>query len=286
MAKIDQFESVFKAADKPQFLYEPIGFENVLVITDLNDEAAASHCQQVEQLLAGLNETATPTYQMITGNEFSTVASLIQQVEEAKPDLICMYRNLHSPASDFPYSLGIYVDVMAQATQIPVLILPHPDTSQAAGQQADVIERVMAITNHLAGDHQLVNYAAALTPVSGCLYLSHVEDKAAFERYAATIGKIPDIDTEKSQEQILNQLLKEPREFVHSCREAFAAAHLMLQIEDVVVLGHRMKDYQRLLQEHGIDLLVMNTKDEDQLAMHGLAYPLAVELRHLPLLLV
>ena len=286
MTQIDQFESVFKAADKPQFLYEPIEFTNVLVITDLNDEAAANHCQQLEQLLTGLNDTVAPTYQMITGNEFSTVASLIQQVEDAKPDLICMYRNLHSPASDFPYSLGIYVDVMAQATPIPVLILPHPDSSQPTGEQTDAIERVMAITNHLAGDHQLVNYAAALTPASGCLYLSHVEDKGTFERYATTIGKIPEIETEKAQEQILNQLLKEPREFVHSCREAFSITQLMLKIEEVVVLGHRMNDYQRLIEEHGIDLLVMNTKDEDQLAMHGLAYPLAVELRHLPLLLV
>ena len=38
--------------------------------------------------------------------------------------------------------------------------------------------------------------------------------------------------------------------------------------------------------EHGIDLLVMHTKDEDQLAMHGLAYPLAIELRDIPLLLI
>jgi hypothetical protein len=30
----------------------------------------------------------------------------------------------------------------------------------------------------------------------------------------------------------------------------------------------------------------MNTKDEDQLAMHGLAYPLAVELRDIPLLML
>ena len=35
-----------------------------------------------------------------------------------------------------------------------------------------------------------------------------------------------------------------------------------------------------------VDLLVMNTKDEDQLAMHGLAYPLAVELRQIPLLML
>ena len=38
--------------------------------------------------------------------------------------------------------------------------------------------------------------------------------------------------------------------------------------------------------EDEVDLLVLNTKDDDQLAMHGLAYPLAIELREIPLLLL
>ena len=45
-------------------------------------------------------------------------------------------------------------------------------------------------------------------------------------------------------------------------------------------------DYRRLIAERNVKLLVMNTKDEDQLAMHGLAYPLSVELRDTPLLLL
>lgn len=286
MTQIDQFESVFKAADKPQFVHESVEVNKVLVITDLDGEPAAAHTDQVRQLLGTLGGSAAVQYQTISGDQFSTVASLIQQVEEAAADLICMYRNLHSPASDFPFSLGTYVDVMTQATQIPVLILPHPDRTSPAAQETTVIERVMAITDHLAGDHRLVNFAAAFTPQAGCLFLSHVEDKSAFDRYTATIGKIPSIETEKAPQQILNQLLKEPHEYIRSCRDAFSAGEAPLRIEEVVVLGHRMQDYQRLIEEHAIDLLVMNTKDDDQLAMHGLAYPLAVELRHLPLLLV
>ena len=42
----------------------------------------------------------------------------------------------------------------------------------------------------------------------------------------------------------------------------------------------------RALKAHAIDLLVLNTKDEDHSAMHGLAYPLAVELRNIPLLML
>ena len=34
------------------------------------------------------------------------------------------------------------------------------------------------------------------------------------------------------------------------------------------------------------DLLVMHAKEEDQMAMHGMAHPLAVELRSVPLLLL
>jgi hypothetical protein len=56
--------------------------------------------------------------------------------------------------------------------------------------------------------------------------------------------------------------------------------------EAVVTIGHRVNEYRSLIEKHGVDLLVMNTKDEDHSAMHGLAYALAVELRHTPLLML
>ncbi len=57
-------------------------------------------------------------------------------------------------------------------------------------------------------------------------------------------------------------------------------------IEHLVVFGHHLSEYKRLIDEHAVDLLVLNTKDEDQLAMHGIAYALAVELREIPLLML
>ena len=47
-----------------------------------------------------------------------------------------------------------------------------------------------------------------------------------------------------------------------------------------------IREYQNLIEEHQVDLLVFNTKDHDQLAMHGLGYPLAIELRQIPLLML
>ena len=57
-------------------------------------------------------------------------------------------------------------------------------------------------------------------------------------------------------------------------------------MESRVKLGHQLADYRGLVEENEIDLLVMYTKDDEQLAMHGIAYPLAVELRATPLLLL
>ena len=59
-----------------------------------------------------------------------------------------------------------------------------------------------------------------------------------------------------------------------------------MTVEEVISTCHRLSEYKQLIANHAVELLVMHTRDEDQLAMHGLAYPLAVELRHIPLLLV
>ena len=100
------------------------------------------------------------------------------------------------------------------------------------------------------------------------------------------IARIPTIDTAGARETIARQLLKQPRDFVQSCKSVLADAGVKTRIEEIVRFGRQISSYRSLIDEHDIDLLVMNTKDEDQLAMHGLAYPLAVELRDTPLLMV
>jgi hypothetical protein len=47
-----------------------------------------------------------------------------------------------------------------------------------------------------------------------------------------------------------------------------------------------LRDYRKLIQDHDADLLVLNTKDDDQLAMHGRAYSLSVELTNVSMLLL
>lgn len=282
--KVDQFESVFRSAAKDPFQYEKLEFRRILVVTDQEADAAAPFLEDVKGLLL---EVGSESEWNTLGNEdYSSVESLLVAVKEAQPDLVVTYRNLRSDAWKWPYILGEYLDALIQIAEPPVLVVPHPEAGRASGHAMQDTDVVMAMTDHLTSDHRLVNVAARLTSANGKLFLAHVEDEQTFERYMETISKIDTIDTEAAEEAIRQQLLKEPSDYITSCTRILAEQQLPLEVESHVGMGHHLDEYRLLLDEHEVDLLVMNTKDEDQLAMHGIAYPLAVQLRRVPLLLL
>lgn len=283
MTNIDQFESIFKKADKPQFQFEDVDLDKMMVVTDDDHSQTDKFTDQVIDFLDTTLLEAEIKWHKVSGNEHTSVNDLLDIVDKVKPDMICTYRNLHAPASDFPYSLGVYIDVLSQVTDMPVLVLPSPNRSAEIPTSTD---NVMAIADHLTGDHHLVSYAARLTTKDGSLFLTHVEDEVQFERIMSVIGKIPSIETEAARESILAQLLAEPHDYIASCAKVLTEAKLPIQVKETITVGHSLRDYQRLIDEHKIDLLVVNTKQEDQLAMHGLAYPLCVELRDTPILML
>ena len=285
MSKIDEFESLFKSASKPVFHVEPVRIKNVVIVVDIEKDVAGEFVERVENFLKVLNSVdLTIETTIVDGDDFQSVQQLLDIVKGKSADLICTYRNLHGSAADFPFSLGEYVDVLTQVAEIPVLLLPRPE--HLTDKMLANTDRVMLMTDHLAGDNRLVTYGALFTQDHGKLILAHVEDEQTFLRYMQVISKIQDIDTQIAEQAIMDQLLKEPRDFIVSCEEGLKEAGLPLEIEPVVTVGHHLADYKKLVIEHETDLLVLNTKDEDQLAMHGLAYPVSVELREVPLLLI
>ena len=219
---------------------------------------------------------------------FTSIQQLLDRVDQHDVDLICTYRNLHTPAADHPYSLGGYIDVLTQATDTPTLLLPSLEVLATANPSplADGTRHVMVITDHLAGDHQLVSRAAHFVTDDGELILSHIEDQRAFDKYIGAIEKIPDLDSEIARQTIRQQLLAEPVDYIESCRRVLEERGVGFTIRPLVSFGNKLDDYRRLILEHHVDLLVMPTKDDDQLAMHGVAYPLVVELRQIPILLL
>ena len=287
MTHIDHFESMFRAAAKTPFVYQPLVIRRILLVSDLDSGKAESYQSQVRHFLRVL-DGHDPEYGLITNGQFDGVTDLLCQVESFAPDLVVTYRNLRTPVQDHPHSLGTHVDVLTQVMSSPVLLTPRP-FAEAQPQDADHWDgtsHVMVITDHLAGDQRLVNMAVALTLLNGKLTLSHIEDQQVFERYMHAIQKISAIETENARDAISGQLLKEPHDYIVSCRETLQACETAITIEEQIAMGHHLSEYKRLVDEHDVTLLVMNTNDEDQLAMHGLAYPLAVELRKTPLLLI
>ena len=291
MDKVDQFESAFRSADKEVFRYRRLAIRSVLVVTDLTGDEAARFTADVRALTASLAANDDVTYVTITGDRFTSPKDLLDIVERQRPDLIVTYRCLHSQAWRWVFTLGAHIDVLTQATETPVLLLPHPardggDETRGANAAPGATDRVMAVTDHLTGDERLVNAALAFAEPAGTLFLSHVEDDSVFERYLDVIGRIPEIDTELARECLRAQLLKEPADYIRSVSAAVTEAGVACDIRELVSMGHHFKQYRELVESHEIDLLVLNTKDADQGAMHGLAYPLAVELRDTPLLML
>ncbi len=284
MTKIDTFESVFKSADKPVYAHRRVEIARVLVVTDLTDAEANPLVSQVRTFLSVLGEN--PDWRHLGGGDFATVGRLLEQVESAAPDLIVTYRHLHSNAWQWPHSLGAYLDVLTQATAIPVLVLPHPDADRALPHAIANTDCVMAITDHLTADARLVDYALRLTASSGACWLTHIESQRQFDHFLGAVEKVPEIETDDVRELVEAQLLKEPRDYIESCRRVIEAAGVHARIEAIVAMGDRIETYRTLAEDHRVDLLVLNTMDGDQLAMHGQAYPLAVELRGIPLLML
>jgi len=282
MSKLDQFESQFRAASRTTYEYQSPELQSVMVLSDLEDDAERRFIAECKRLLP---DHWSGTIEPVRHAEFSNIGDLLARLQKQQPDLIFTYRHLGTDAWQWPYSLGVNLDVLTQATASPVMVMPHP------GRSGDVpgtpnTQVVMAITDHLTGDHHLVNYGAHFTAAGGELHLTHIEPTAHFDRVLEAISKIPGIETEAARTEIQARLLKDPRDYIQGCREVLQARVPDLTVVETVVMGRRLSEYRRLIDEHQVNLLVMNTKDDDQLAMHGMAYPLAVELRDLALLML
>jgi hypothetical protein len=176
LSQIDQFESVFRSAVKAVFEYSKIDIRSVLLVTDLDAEAAGTFQKSIQNFLKHPATEVEREFFIITGDEYHSTNDLLELLTQYSPDLICTYRNLHSNAWRFPHSLGEHLDVMLQKTDIPIMVLPHPEANYQAEHALKDTTDVMVVTDLMAVNDRLINYAAAFTKPDGNLYLTHVED--------------------------------------------------------------------------------------------------------------
>ncbi len=280
---IDRFESIFRRTERERFTYVDIPIESIAIVTD-QDAAAAEETKKV--LLEVLPRLETvDSFRFITGDQYSQVSELRELVDQERTDLIVTYRHLHDSELVPEHSLGVYVDVLTQTTSIPVLVLPGTagQPKPIAGRDAD---RVMVVADHISGDARLINYGVRVCRSGGTIWFCHVEDDKTYSRYMHAIERIPEIDTTAARDLVKNQLLREATMYIDDCVTELKEKGPRISFQSVVRMGHHLRQYRELVEEHGIELLVINTKDDDQLAMHGMAYSLSVEMTEVPLLLL
>lgn len=275
MDHIDEFESMFRRAERESFQHVKVPIESVVFITDQTAEESERRRQEILSFLPMLKHVNS--WREISGDQYANVAELLAKLDEDQTDLVITYRHLHEQSLIPQHSLGVYLDVLSQVTTIPVLVLPgtsaHPEPLSG-----NICDRVMVVADHISGDNGLINYGSRMCPDNGTLWLCHVEDDAVFERYMRVIERIPQINTEQARELIASTLLKEAQDYIDTCIVELKEARPSVTYENRVTRGHFLEQYSELIQSSGIDLLVTNTRDEDQLAMHGLAYSMSVEL--------
>ena len=285
MIELDQMASQFRASVKERPVFAPPRVERILLITDLPRDEGRGLLEQIRRFLRVLEARALIEWSVRGQPELGGVRDMLAIVEAQKPDLIVTYRHLFEEEKDLPHSLGTYADMLTQATTTPVLLLPNPSSPRFEAATANT-DRVMVVTDHIVGDDRLINWGLRIVETKGTLILSHVEDDATFNRYMDVISKIPGIDTELARNKIDARLLKEAREYLESAKEGVDKHQGGVDVEILVRRGHTVRDYEALVASREVDVLVLNTHDEDQVAMAGMAYSLAIELIDKPLLLL
>lgn len=286
MSNIDQFESLFRSAVHDVYEYSKLNFSNLLIVTDLEAVENEEFSTQVKKFLLVTKLFENAKWHSLARGDFLTTSELLDAVSDIKPDIIFTYRNIYSTAWKHPHSLGEHLDVLIQKTDSPIFILPHPDAGYAMDHAMENRDVVMALTDHLSNDHALVNHAVCFTQDKGRLYLGHIEDIDTFNRYINAISRIQTIDTEDAKEKLAKELLKQPRSYIHSVIEHLKDEKVNIDVRSEVSFGHHLSEFRKRIEDYKVDLLVMNARDHQQMAMHGLAYPLAVELRQIPLLMI
>ena len=274
---------MFRRAEREPYVYADVPLDSVVLVTDQPSDQTESLRTQLASFLPRL--AAAGDWQTCGAGDFSNVQELLDHVERLQPDLVVTYRHLFEESIVPQHSLGVYLDVLTQVLDAPVLVLPGTAVDPAPLDR-EPGKCVMAVTDHIAGDDRLINFASAVTPAEGEMWLCHVEDDAVFSRYMQAIERIPEIDTDQARRLIDQQLLKDAGDFMETCRGELQKQRPDVTFHVNISRGHRLTQYRNLVESHQVDVLVVNTKDEDQLAMHGMAYALSVELIDRTLLLL
>ena len=287
MSNVDQFESAFRSAIRPVYEPQSVRLAKILLVTDLSEAETIELERALKPYFSRLSVVHDSTsWQHLCQDSVDSTAQLLEQVEALQPDLICTYRNLNTNDWRYQKSIGSRLDTLISHANRPILIIPHPESGHAAEHALQQSKIVLAITDHLSAEQQLIDFAIAFIEPDGELVLTHLEDENDFNRYLDAISKIETIDTELATRELAAQLLKGPKAFVNSCRDRLSTLRPDVTVTDVVRFAPNIDCFRDLVREKTADLLVLNGYDHREPGIHGLAQVLINETRQIPTLVI
>jgi hypothetical protein len=277
MLKMDHFASIFRAADKELLLISEVLLSKVVLVTDVSREESLEIWERWKGILP--NDVELVLFDQETSRSLS---NLVQRIDTLGCDLIITYRCLHSDAWKYPFAIGSHVEVLTQVSSCPVLLMPDPRENMDPFTDASLI---MLMSGDLSQEGELVGLACGIRGKEAEIILTQLEDNFAMKRLLSLISKIPQIDTDVAERAIFERIEREAEEWVNRCSDLLSQRENPPKITHMLLHEPTIEDCVQLMRNTKPDMLVINTKDDEQLAIHGLAYPLMVQFRNLPLLL-
>lgn len=283
--RIDEFESVFRSADKVSFRFQPPPVRRALILSDRRDADAEDFDARIRRYVESGDPDSPLEWEAWHGDVPDTRREFVERLTGYGADLVVTHRNVHDSIRDAHFGLGVYVHVLTQSTKVPVLVTPSPDAASFE-QATERLGDAVLFSDHIVGDDRLVNWAVNFVSNSGALVLANVEPEAVFRRYVRAISRIPGIETQEAEERIRAELLKEAAEYVAEARARLAQARPDLTTTELVRMGDSLDVLRDLLGRHERALVVMQGEDDRQIAMRGLAAAAAVEFADVSMLLI
>ncbi|MAF11333.1 hypothetical protein CMK11_12855 [Candidatus Poribacteria bacterium] len=283
--RIDEFESVFRSADRTAYQFLPPPVRRALVLSDRPVDGAQAYEARVRAYVESGDPDTSLEWDSWHGEAPDTRQGFVDRLSSYDADLVVTHRNLHDSISDAHFGLGVYVHVLTQSTRVPVLVTPSPD-APGFDRATRELEDAVLFSDHIDGDDRLVNWAVNFVSNSGALVFANVEPLAVFERYMHAISRIPGIETEMADTHIRAELLKEAEDYIAACRQRLADVRPELTTTGVARMGEPLEVLRELLPAHNHALVVMESEDDRQIAMRGLAAAAAVEFADISMLLI
>jgi len=85
VSKVDQFESVFRAASKTPFEYRGVEVGSVLVVSDTPEDEAGQFGDSMRSFLSVLERGENVRWRVVHGGEYGSVPELLELVEQERP---------------------------------------------------------------------------------------------------------------------------------------------------------------------------------------------------------